>query len=107
MSDLTVRMKKTITILAIATAHLLATRATIVLTEARVAANTFDDPASLLPYILVLATKVLSFPIITLSLYSRQWYPGNLIYIPFLINSLVWAVFLYFPVVWLRARRKR
>ena len=44
---------------------------------------------------LVMATRVLHFPIITLSLYSRQWFPGNWIYVPILINSFLWAVGIY------------
>ena len=45
--------------------------------------------------ILVAATRVLHFPIISLSLYSRMWFPGNLIYIPVLINSFLWATGIY------------
>ena len=44
---------------------------------------------------LVMATRVLYFPIITLSLYSRQWFPGNLIYIPIIANSLLWGIALF------------
>ena len=40
---------------------------------------------------LVLATRVLHFPIISKSLYSRNWFPGGWIYIPIIINSLLWA----------------
>jgi len=46
--------------------------------------------------ILVVATRVLHYPIISLSLYSRQWFPGDWIYIPILINSILWAVGIYF-----------
>jgi hypothetical protein len=45
--------------------------------------------------ILVVATRVLHFPIISLSLYSRQWFPGNLIYVPIFINSFLWATGIY------------
>ena len=41
--------------------------------------------------ILVWATRVLHFPIISMSLYSRQWFPGNWIYVPMLANSFLWA----------------
>ena len=40
---------------------------------------------------LVAATRILHFPIISLSWYSRQWFPGDWIRIPILINSLLWA----------------
>lgn len=45
--------------------------------------------------ILVVATRILHFPIISLSLYSRQWFPGNWIYLPMLVNSFIWAAGIY------------
>jgi hypothetical protein len=45
--------------------------------------------------LLVMATRVLHFPIISLSFYSRRWFPGNLIYVPIFINSLLWATGIY------------
>jgi len=47
---------------------------------------------------LVVATKILHYPIISHSLYSRQWFPGKLIFIPMFTNSLLWAVVIYFAV---------
>jgi hypothetical protein len=41
--------------------------------------------------LLVRATKLLHFPIVTLALYPREWFPGNWIYLPMAVNSLVWA----------------
>jgi hypothetical protein len=41
--------------------------------------------------ILVVVTRILYFPVISLSLYSRQWFPGNWIYLPIAVNSLLWA----------------
>jgi hypothetical protein len=46
--------------------------------------------------ILAVATRILHFPIISLSLYSRQWFPGNWIYMPIFFNSILWAVGIYF-----------
>ena len=46
---------------------------------------------NILIHLLVAATKILHFPIITLSLYSRHWFPGDWIYIPILINSFLWS----------------
>lgn len=100
-------MKRIIAVPGIAALHLLLTRVTISFTEVSVAAHAFEDTTSLLPGFLVWVTKILSFPIITLSLYPRQWYPGNLIVIPFLVNSLLWAAVIYFPVTWFRKKRKR
>jgi hypothetical protein len=45
--------------------------------------------------ILVMATRILHFPIISLSLYSRRWFPGNLVYVPIFINSLLSATGIY------------
>jgi len=39
----------------------------------------------------VLITRILHFPVISYNLYNRQWVPGNWIYIPLLINSILWA----------------
>lgn len=41
---------------------------------------------------LVMATRILHFPIISQSLYSRHWFPGGWIYVPIFINSLLWAI---------------
>jgi hypothetical protein len=48
---------------------------------------------------LVAATRILHFPIISLSWYSRQWFPGDWIRIPILINSFLWAFGIYFLVI--------
>jgi hypothetical protein len=45
--------------------------------------------------ILVAATTVLHYPIISLSLYSRQWFPGKWIYVPIAINSALWGIAIY------------
>ena len=45
--------------------------------------------------ILVVATRILHFPIVSLSWYSRQWFPGNWIYVPIIVNSLIWAAGIY------------
>jgi len=45
--------------------------------------------------ILVVATRILHFPIVSLSWYSRQWFPGNWIYVPIIANSFLWAVGIY------------
>ena len=62
---------------------------------------------SLILRTLVIATKVLHFPIISLAVYSRQWFPGNWIFIPIGINSLLWAVVIYFCIAISRNLKKR
>jgi len=49
--------------------------------------------------ILVAATRALHFPIISLSWYSRLWFPGDWIRIPILINSFLWAGGIYFLII--------
>ncbi len=41
--------------------------------------------------VLVALTRILHFPIISLSWYSRRWFPGDWIYVPMAANSLLWA----------------
>jgi len=48
---------------------------------------------------LVAVTRILHFPIISLSLYPRMWFPGNWIYFPIAMNSLIVAVGIYFLVI--------
>ncbi|MEJ2165801.1 MAG: hypothetical protein P8X90_09755 [Desulfobacterales bacterium] len=55
------------------------------------AVNPVPAEPSLIIRVLVMATRILLFPIISVSLYSRQWFPGNLIYVPIFINSVLWA----------------
>lgn len=45
--------------------------------------------------LLVGTTRVLYFPVISLSFYSRQLFPGNWILIPIFINSLLWGITIY------------
>jgi hypothetical protein len=55
--------------------------------------------------LLVLWSKVLYFPIITLALYPRGLFPGNLIYFPLFANSLLWALVIVLLWRWLRPKR--
>jgi hypothetical protein len=41
--------------------------------------------------LLVRATRLLHFPLVTLALYPREWFPGDWIYLPMAVNSLIWA----------------
>jgi hypothetical protein len=47
--------------------------------------------------LLVRLTRLLHFPIVTLALYPREWFPGNWIYLPMAANSLIWG----FGICWL------
>jgi len=58
-------------------------------------------------HLLVVATKILHYPLISLSLYSRQWFPGAWIYIVILINSFLWSGVILGLVVICRKMLKR
>jgi hypothetical protein len=45
--------------------------------------------------LLVRLTRLLHFPLVTLALYPREWFPGNWIHVPIALNSMVWATILY------------
>lgn len=55
---------------------------------------------------LIVVTRILYFPIITLSLYSRHWFPGDWIYVPICFNSLLWGSF-FAIVFWLWRKRTK
>jgi len=59
------------------------------------AANPSPTEPTIWVRIFVEATRIIHFPIISLSLYSRQWFPGNWIYLPMLVNSFIWAAGIY------------
>jgi len=61
--------------------------------------NAAQSMPTLFMQTLVAATRILHFPIISLSWYSRQWFPGDWIRIPILINSLLWAGGVCFLVI--------
>lgn len=59
------------------------------------AVSTQQGEPSLTFKTLVVATRILHFPIISQSLYSRHWFPGRWIYIPIFLNSFLWSAGIY------------
>ena len=92
-------LKRIFIVLAIALSHLILTKIILWITAESITANTFEKQLSYIPDMLVFTTKILSFPIISLTLYPRHWYPGNLIVIPFFFNSLIWALLIYGGII--------
>jgi hypothetical protein len=45
--------------------------------------------------LLVTLSKILYLPIIGLGLYPRHWFPGELIAVPLIFNSLLWGIGIY------------
>jgi hypothetical protein len=56
------------------------------------------DGAGLGVTLLVRATKLLHFPLVTLALYPREWFPGNWVYVPLAANSAIWACAVYYLI---------
>ena len=85
-------MKKLTIFLAIALFHF---AASVVVVAISMSALSGADPVPGEPAfgirLLVAATRILHFPVVTLSWYSRQWFPGNWIYVPIFANSVIWA----------------
>ena len=101
-------MKKFAIIILIALAHfglsvLVVAAAMSVATDG----NTVQPELSLVFQMLVAATRILHFPIISLSLYSRHWFPGNLIYVPISINSFLWSTGIYLLFLLLKKIREK
>ena len=89
-------MPKTVIILILAALQFAACKLTVALTmQLGMFAADPEPAAGLLGYFLVTLTRVLYFPIITLALYNRNWFPGNWVAIPMITNSLIWGIGLY------------
>jgi hypothetical protein len=67
-----------------------------------VAANVNETRMSSGGHLLMMISKVLYFPVMTMAWYPRQFFPGNLIIIPLFINSLLWAIMIYMLFVFMK-----
>ena len=94
-------------IVLVAAAHLAACRLVVWTTMQLGMFAGAEGGAGILGPLLVLVTRVLYFPILTLSLYSRQMFPGNWILLPMAANSLIWGAVLYGGYRIIRFRRSR
>jgi hypothetical protein len=88
--------RKVLTLLWIAGAHFVCSRLILFVTMALTvrAAGTSDGPGTAVT-LLVRMTKLLYFPLVTLALYPRQWFPGDWVYVPMALNSIIWAFGIY------------
>jgi hypothetical protein len=50
---------------------------------------------SFLSPVFVWVSRILYFPVVTLSLFPRNLFPGGMVYIPIVLNSLIWGVCIY------------
>jgi hypothetical protein len=98
-------MRALLSVLAIGAVHFIAARAWVAAAAALGMPTAADDHMpTFLTHVFVGVTKVLYFPVISLSLYSRQWFPGPWIVLPMAVNSLLWGLAIY--GLWRLARRR-
>lgn len=88
-------MKKILLILVIAVTHAVFTKIVSMITLSVVTANANEIQMSFIGRWMMMLSKVLYFPVITMAWYPRQFFPGNFIVIPLFINSLLWALMIY------------
>jgi hypothetical protein len=101
-------IRKTSIVAGIAAVHFIAAKIIVALTmQLGTFAAGSSRAAGYLGDILVWVTRVLFFPVITLSLYSRKWFPGDWIYVPLAVNSLLWGVTIYALICMLKRFRSR
>jgi hypothetical protein len=55
--------------------------------------------------LLIRLTRLLHFPLVTLALYPREWFPGNWVYLPMAANSALWAAVVVGLIGWYRKVR--
>lgn len=88
-------MKKILLILVIAVTHAVFTKIVSMITLSVVTANANEIQMSFIGRWMMMLSKVLYFPVITMAWYPRQFFPGNFIVVPLFINSLLWALMIY------------
>jgi hypothetical protein len=88
-------MKNIFTILFIAVVHSVLTKFVSMVTLSVVTANVNEAQMSFIGRLMMMLSKVLYFPVITMAWYPRQFFPGNFVVIPLFVNSLLWAFVIY------------
>jgi hypothetical protein len=88
--------RKGLVLLVIAAVHFVLSRLILPATMAVTAhAAGTPDGSGLGVTLLVRATKLLQFPLVTLALFPREWFPGDWVYVPMAANSAIWAGAVY------------
>jgi hypothetical protein len=72
-------------------AHFALSRTVVMALLGTPSANVYDGQLAWFVRVMVMVTKILYFPILSLSLFPRQWFPGHWIFIPIFLNSLLWG----------------
>jgi hypothetical protein len=101
-------MKKYLIVVCIAAVHFVVTKMVAMITYSVFAANTDETRISSIGHLLMMISRVLYFPVMTMAWYPRRFFPGNFILIPLLINSLIWGIVIWMIFIsikrWLPAR---
>jgi hypothetical protein len=95
-------LKKFLIVLCIAAVHFVVTKMVTMITFSVFAANADETRISSVGHLLMMISRVLYFPVMTMAWYPRRFFPGNLIVIPLLINSLIWAIGIYMFFVFIQ-----
>ncbi len=86
-------------LLTLAAIHFVLSRLIVPLTEALTAqAASTPEGAGLAVVLLLRITRLLHFPLVTLALYPREWFPGDWVYVPMALNSAIWACGIWWVV---------
>jgi glucan phosphoethanolaminetransferase (alkaline phosphatase superfamily) len=63
--------------------------------------------SSFLALVFVWISRILYFPVVTLSLFPRNLFPGGMVYLPIVLNSIIWGIFIYILFYFVRICRQR
>jgi hypothetical protein len=101
-------IRKASIVVGIAAVHFIATKIIVALTmQMGMFAASSSRAAGYLGSFLVWVTRVLFFPVITLSLYSRKYFPGDWIFVPVVVNSLLWGITIFALICFVKWFRSR
>jgi hypothetical protein len=95
-------MKKYFIVFCIAAVHFVVTKMVTLITFSVFAANASETRMSSVGHLLMMMSRVLYFPVMTMAWYPRRFFPGNFIVVPLCINSLIWAIVIYMIFVIIR-----
>jgi hypothetical protein len=98
-------MKKYLIVLCIAAAQFVVTKMVTFITLSVFTANADEARVSHIGHLLMMVSRVLYFPVMTMAWYPRRFFPGNFIVIPLVVNSLIWAILIYMIFVLIKRWR--
>lgn len=98
-------MKKKVYLVVITALHFILTIGLMLFSFSEVMSR-FDDgiPPTVKTHLFYTGMSILSFPIVSLARLGPSIYPGLLGYIPYILNSLLWAFVIVYGLAWLRSK---